>query len=57
MRRRPRPRRRPSPPREVSVESNCMAVTLFCLDVQHESRAADFFAAMFQLWPDKEAAW
>ena len=39
---------------EVSVESNCMAVTLFCLDVQHESRAADFFAAMFQLWPDKE---
>ena len=31
-----------------------MAVTLFCLDAQHESRAADFFAAMFQLWPDKE---
>ena len=36
---------------EVSVESNCMAATLFCLDAQHESRAADFFAAMFQLWP------
>ena len=36
---------------DVAVESNCMAVTLFCLDAKHESRAADFFAAMFQLWP------
>lgn len=38
----------------VGFTSNCLAVTLCCLDATHEARAADFFAAAFQLWPDRE---
>ncbi|KAJ8603908.1 hypothetical protein CTAYLR_009707 [Chrysophaeum taylorii] len=33
---------------------NAFAITLFCLDREHESRASDFLAPMFALYPERD---
>lgn len=39
---------------EPKSSANAIAVTLFCLDEAHRSRAIDFLRPMFALFPDRE---